>query len=120
MNSMKYFGADIVSAGMVTPPDDSYEIVSEKHGDTYKKVVLKDGMVVGMVFAGNIEKAGVVFGLMKDKIRVDGFRQALVAEDLNLAALPEEIWRARLDVPSSGWPSLATPAEQSEDTVMAE
>jgi hypothetical protein len=28
MNAMKYFGVNIVSAGMVTPPDDGYEVLS--------------------------------------------------------------------------------------------
>ncbi|MFC1988023.1 NAD(P)/FAD-dependent oxidoreductase [Chloroflexota bacterium] len=38
MNSMKYFGVDIVSAGMVTPPDDSYEVISEKRDNILRKV----------------------------------------------------------------------------------
>jgi hypothetical protein len=59
---------------------------------------LKDGLVVGMVFAGDIEKSGIVFGLMKDRVKVDDFKQALVAQDFGLVSLPEEIWRPRLQM----------------------
>jgi hypothetical protein len=36
---------------------------------------------------------------MKDRVKVDGFKDELVADDFGLASLPEEIWRARLAIP---------------------
>jgi NAD(P)H-nitrite reductase large subunit len=120
MNSLKYFGLAVVSAGIVNPPDTSYEVLSNKHDHTYKKVVLKDGLIIGMVFTGDIEKSGVVFSLMKERVEVDGFKQALVAEDFGLASLPEEIWRARLDMPTSGFISPAILREQPEESVLGE
>jgi NAD(P)H-nitrite reductase large subunit len=119
MNSLKYFGLNVVSAGIVTPPNDSYEVLSKKYSNIYRKVVLKDGLVVGMVFVGNIEKSGIVFGLMKDKINVDSFKQELLAYDFGLASLPEEIWRPKLEMPPSGLLSIV-PLEQPEEMVMGE
>ena len=119
MNSLKYFGLDVVSAGMVTPPDDSYQVLSEKYENVYRKVVLKDGLVVGMVFIGDIEKSGIVFGLMKDKVNVEGFKQALVASDFGLVSLPEEIWRPKLEVPLAEL-GARVPLEQPEEMVMGE
>jgi NAD(P)H-nitrite reductase large subunit len=101
MNSLRYFGLAIVSAGLVTVPDDSYEVLSARHERNYKKVILRDGFVVGMVFAGDIEKSGIVFNLMKDRVEVDGFKKALIADDFGLSFLPEEIWRKRLERPGS-------------------
>ena len=98
INALKYFGLAVVSAGMVNPPDNSYELLSKKYDHSYKKVILKDGLVVGMVFASDIEKAGIVFGLMKDRVNVDDFKQALVAQDFGLVSLPEEIWRPRVEM----------------------
>jgi NAD(P)H-nitrite reductase large subunit len=109
MNSVKYFGMSIVSAGMVTPPDDSYEVVSDRHGDVYRKVVLRDGRIVGMVFAGDIEKSGIIYNLMKDRADVSRFKDVLVADDFGLASLPEEIWRPKLTVPSSALDSVRQP-----------
>ncbi len=118
MNSLKYFGVDIVSAGMVTPADDSYQVVSQKNGNTSRKVVLKDGLVMGMVFAGNIEKSGIVFSLMRDKVNVEEFKEALVADDFSLASLPEEIWRERLAIPETASP--VTSPDQPEEIVLGE
>jgi NAD(P)H-nitrite reductase large subunit len=120
MNAMKYFGVNIVSAGVVTPPDDGYETICEKHGDIYRKIVLKDGQIMGMVFAGNIEKSGIVYNLMKDGVNVDSFKEALVADDLGLTSLPEEIWRARLAVPPPELSSLVTCVEEPKEAVVGE
>lgn len=117
MNSLRYFGMDVVSAGIINPPDNGYEVISNKYDNNYRKVVLKDGLVVGMVFAGNIEKSGIVFNLMKNKVNADGFKQALVAEDFGLISLPEEMWRAWLEVPTSGVISRAVSAKQPQEIV---
>lgn len=120
MNSLKYFGLAIASAGIVNPPDNGYEVVSKKHDHTCKKVILKDGLVVGMVFVGNIEKSGIVFSLMKDRVNVDSFKQALVSDDFGLASLPEEIWQPRLEVPLSLLASSATSVGQPEEIAIGE
>ncbi len=98
MNSLTYFGVAIASAGIAVAPDASYQTVSRRQDRAYRKIVVKDGRVVGMVFVNNIEKAGVVFGLMKDRIDVTSFRERLVADDFSLAMLPDNIWRERLGV----------------------
>ena len=120
MNSLRYFGLDVVSAGMVTPSGDGYEVLSDKYDHTYKKVVLKDGFVVGLVFTGDIEKSGIVFNLMKDRVNVDGFKQALVADNFGIVSLPEEIWRPRLEMPPSVSASSIISTEQPEGIPMGE
>ena len=120
MNSLKYFGLAVASAGMVNPPDNSYEVISNRYDHTYKKVVLKDGLIVGMVFAGDIEKSGIVFSLMKERVEVGCFKQALVSEDFGLASLPEEMWRARLGLPTSGFLSSALLREEPKELVLGE
>ena len=56
---------------------------------------------VGMVFVGDIEKSSIIYSLMKDKVNVEDFKHVLVAENFGLASLPEELWRPRLELPSS-------------------
>jgi len=120
INAMKYFGVNIVSAGRLNPPDDSYETISERHGDIYKKVVVKDGMIAGMVLASDIEKSGIIYNLMKDRVNVDSFKEVLVADDFGLASLPEEIWRERLAIPPPELASSVTPVEQPEEVLISE
>ncbi len=110
MNSLTYFGVAIASAGIAVAPDASYETVSRRQGQTYRKIVLKDGQITGMVFVGDIEKAGVVFGLMKDGIDVTAFRERLVAGDFSLAMLPDNVWRERI-----GLNATIRPAAREED-----
>ncbi len=100
MSILKYFGLEMVTAGLVSPPDAGYDVVKKVTGSTYRKLILKDGRILGMVFAGNIEKAGIVFGLMKDKVNVNAFKNLLITEELNIAALPKEIWQAKIRVPA--------------------
>jgi len=120
MNSMKYLGVNIVSAGIVATLDDSYEVISQKNDHAYRKVVLKDGLIVGLVFSGDIEKSGIIYNLMKDKINVEDFKQVLVADDFGLASLPEEIWRPRLAVPNSLLASSVTSIERHERALVGE
>ncbi|MFC1906282.1 NAD(P)/FAD-dependent oxidoreductase [Chloroflexota bacterium] len=101
MNAIKYFGENIVSAGITVPPDDSYEVLCRKNGRDYRKVILKDGLIVGFAFGSNIELSGIIYNLMKDKVNVMAFKDSLVSDDFGLALLPEEIWRDKITVPIS-------------------
>ncbi|MBI2850200.1 MAG: NAD(P)/FAD-dependent oxidoreductase [Chloroflexi bacterium] len=108
MNSSHYFGVSVVSAGVVTPTGDGYEELSARSDHSYKKVLVKDGLVVGMVFSGDIEKAGIIYNLIKDKVKVEAFKQTLVASDFGLLSLPEERWRPKLELPAKAAPSAAS------------
>jgi len=119
MNALNYFGLDAVSAGIVNPPDDSYEVLSQRYDSTYRKVILKKGQVVGLVFVGNIEKSGIICNLIRDKIRVADFKQALVAEDFGLSLLPRERWQPHLEVPPSALVQAAE-TEPAEELVAGE
>jgi len=120
MNSMKYLGVNIVSAGIVTTLDDSYEVISQKNDHVYRKVVLKGGLIVGLVFSGDIEKSGIIYNLMKDKINVEDFKQVLVADDFGLASLPQKIWRPWLAIPNSLLASSVTSIERHERALVGE
>jgi len=100
MNSLNYFGIAITSAGMPTAPnDDGYEVISRQESNTYQKVILKDNLIVGMISAGNIEKSGIIFGLMRDRVNVESFKQSLLADNFSLAFFPRALWQERLETP---------------------
>jgi len=121
MNSLNYFGTNITSAGMLTAPDDeSYEVISKQEGDTYQKVILRDDFMVGMIFVGNIEKSGIFFGLMRDKVNVGSFKQMLLMEDFGLAFLPRAIWQEGLVPSPETILQTALPIEAGEETFAGE
>lgn len=115
MNALSYFGLAVVAAGVVEPPDEpGYEVLTAAEGDRYRKVVLRDNRVAGLVFVGDIAPSGIVFGLMRDGIDVAGFKEALVSDRFGLAWLPEELRRDRLAaataVSAGGHGSVRIPA----------
>jgi NAD(P)H-nitrite reductase large subunit len=119
MNSLKYFGRHIVSAGLVTPPDDSYETIYHRQNGNYRKVIIKNGKLAGLVFTGDIEKSGIVYNLMKEGVNVNGFKKALVADDFGLASLPETAWRTIIAAPTAKSVPIIE-AEQPEEALIGD
>ncbi len=119
MNALKYFGLNIASAGLVNPPDDGYETIINRNNGTYRKVILKKGKLAGFAFAGDIEKSGIIYNLMKDGINVESFKQQLVADDFGLASLPESAWRSKLAKPSAS-AVLITTEEPMEEAIIGD
>ena len=117
MNSLNYFGLDIASAGMVAPlNEDGCEVLSRRANGTYRKVILKDDRIAGMVCVKDIEKSGIIFGLMRDRVNVGGFKQNLMADDFGLVSLPRELWQERINVPPAELVHrVAMPVEAVED-----
>ena len=97
MNALKYFGLPIVSAGEINVDGEpGYEVLrSLDHG--YKKIVLKEGRLVGFVFAEDIERAGIVFALLRQGVVVDSVKEALIGADFDLIKLPHDFRRAQYD-----------------------
>ena len=119
MNALKYFNVNIASAGLVLPPDDSCETLLNRHDGIYRKVIVKNGKLAGLIYAGDIEKSGIVYNLMKDGVNVDAFKEALVADDFGLASLPEAAWRSKLARPDVE-PVPITAAEKPEEAVIGD
>jgi NAD(P)H-nitrite reductase large subunit len=100
MSSLKYFGVPIVSIGLANPkPDPALEILAKADASKgeYKKLVLKDNVIVGMTFLGSIERSGVLFYLMKNKVDVKKYKQDLLSDDFGLATLPASL-RKRMNL----------------------
>ncbi|MBM3132298.1 MAG: NAD(P)/FAD-dependent oxidoreductase [Chloroflexi bacterium] len=101
MNSLKYFGLPVASAGLVNAGD-GCEVLSHRTDGRYQKFVLQNGKLVGMVLVKDVEPAGILFGLMRDRVDVSGFRDSLVSDAFGLISLPEDILRKRLELPDLG------------------
>jgi NAD(P)H-nitrite reductase large subunit len=121
INSLSYFGIDIASAGLPTAPnDDDYETISKQEGDIYRKVILKDGLIMGIIFVGNIQKSGIVFGLMRDRVNVESFKRSLLADDFGLAFLPRTLWQERLVLSPDITVQPSRSIEAEEETFLGE
>jgi len=98
MNSLKFLKVPILSAGITTPPDASYEVLSveDPKGTFYRSLVLKDGRLKGFVTIGAIDGAGILTGLIKNQVDISEFKENLLHEKrIGLIRLPRE-WRNKI------------------------
>ncbi len=94
MSSLKYFELPVIAVGTVNPENvDDYEVLVELKPEKtiYKKILLKDGKIMGFIFLGDIEKAGIFFRLLKNHVDVSKIKDALLSEDFGIVTLPEQI-----------------------------
>ncbi|MFW6119148.1 MAG: NAD(P)/FAD-dependent oxidoreductase [Planctomycetota bacterium] len=92
MNSVEVLGLPTISVGITSPEGEGYDILSELGEDAlrYKKIVLRDDRVVGAIFIGDIDRAGIITGLIREQIDVSGFKDLLLTEEFGLISLPRE------------------------------
>ena len=90
MNSIEIFGVPTISVGQTDPDEENYQVLQEHNRERreYKKIVLKDDFIVGAIFIGSIERAGIITALIKERTNVRNFKNYLMREDFGLIYLP--------------------------------
>jgi NAD(P)H-nitrite reductase large subunit len=94
MSSLKYFDLPVIAVGDVNPEDTSdYEVLVELKPEktVYKKILLKDGAIVGFIFLGDLERAGIFFRLLKNHVDVSEIKEELLSDDFGIVTLPEQL-----------------------------
>jgi NAD(P)H-nitrite reductase large subunit len=94
MSSLKYFDLPVIAVGNVNPEDISdYEVLVELKPEktVYKKILLKDDAIVGFIFLGDLERAGIFFRLLKNHVDVSEIKEELLSEDFGIVTLPEQL-----------------------------
>jgi NAD(P)H-nitrite reductase large subunit len=80
--------------GITNPPVDSGLTVltyQDLESYQYRKIVLDGNCLVGAVLVGTVERAGILAGLIRDKVDVTPFREHLLAPDFGFVHLPREL-----------------------------
>jgi NAD(P)H-nitrite reductase large subunit len=94
MSSLKYFDLPVIAVGNVNPEViGDYEVLVELQPEktVYKKILLKDKVIVGFIFLGDIEKAGIFFRLLKNHVNVSEIKDRLLSEDFGIVTLPKQL-----------------------------
>lgn len=99
MNSLEFFGLPIISAGYTNAPDDSYteEVVYNEKKELYKKIITKSWQLCGFIFVKDIDRAGILTGLIKDKTDISQFKKDLLKDSFGLLNIPTEIIEQKLE-----------------------
>ncbi|MEJ2240797.1 MAG: FAD-dependent oxidoreductase [Candidatus Bathyarchaeota archaeon] len=94
MSSLKYFELPIIAVGNINPENmnDYEEMIDLKPEKTiYKKILLKNNIIVGFIFLRGIEKAGILFRLLKNHVDVSEIKDSLLSEDFGIVSLPQSV-----------------------------
>ena len=91
MNSIQVCGLPTISVGL-TDPDKAEEILEYNSPDShaYRRLFLRGDRIIGAVFVGDIDRAGIITGLIREGIDVSEFKQKLIGRELGLLSLPKE------------------------------
>ncbi|MFH1478393.1 MAG: FAD-dependent oxidoreductase [Candidatus Omnitrophota bacterium] len=82
MNSIEFFGLPVISIGITKPKKDIHEEIYklDEENSIYKKIILKDNVIVGCVFLNKVDNIGVVGALIKNKVDVSSIKD-IILED---------------------------------------
>lgn len=90
MNSVEILEIPTISFGITNPFGNGYETLTRKEEDKYKKIVLKDNKIVGIILVNCIERAGIYGLLIREKLDVSEFKKELLEDDFGFLLLPKD------------------------------
>ncbi|OGO04685.1 MAG: hypothetical protein A2Y73_01215 [Chloroflexi bacterium RBG_13_56_8] len=92
MNTVEVCGVPAMSIGNSNAPEGEYEVLVALDAERrhYKRLVLRDDLLVGAVLVGNVNRAGIYTGLIRNQINVADCRKNLMSEHFGLLSLPVE------------------------------
>ena len=93
MNSIEICGIPTISVGLTGPQEetDRYEVLEryDRKSTVYQKLVLRDNRLVGAICVGDIGRAGIYTGLIRDQADVSSFKEHLLSGNFGLISLPQ-------------------------------
>jgi NAD(P)H-nitrite reductase large subunit len=92
MNAIEICDLPTISVGLTTVSGEPYEVLSVRNPErrTYRKVVLRENKIVGLILVGDIDRAGIFTGLIENKIDVGPIKHLLLSEEFGLLSLDSE------------------------------
>ncbi len=89
MNSIEFFNLPAVSMGITRPKAAEFEeiVFFDEKREIYKKFVLKENRLVGMIAIGDIRNCGVFLKLIKEGIDISSIKSRLKSENFSYASI---------------------------------
>jgi NAD(P)H-nitrite reductase large subunit len=100
MNAIGFYGLNTISIGFVDPPEDAgYNVLvnlDEEKG-IYRKLVTKDGRLFGVVLVGEVERAGIFAGLIRDGVAITGMEEKMLSGEFGYVHMDKDLRVQRLE-----------------------
>ncbi len=92
MNAVDVCGLPTISIGLTAGEGEGDEVLSscDERAGVYKKIVLRGDKIIGAIFIGQIDRAGIITGLIKNSVSISDFKDMLLTDDFGLISLPTE------------------------------
>lgn len=71
-NTINFFGLTMLSVGEVEPKEEGSQVFTRECRNAYQKVIVRDGVVKGVQFQGDISHTGFWQYLIKNQIDISG------------------------------------------------
>ncbi len=88
-NTLKVAGLFLTSAGLISPEGEGFEVLSklDKENGLYKKLVLKDGQLVGAIWLGGKKGSQEITRLVQTQKNPGPYKSDLLADDFDFSRL---------------------------------
>lgn len=89
-NVMRVFDMDVMTLGLVNPPDDGRYVSLTRHDrrtGVYRKLVLREDVPVGAMLINDVEQGGVLLGLIRSQLPLAVPAEKLLEPSFNVRQL---------------------------------
>jgi len=95
MNSVEILQIPSISMGLTVIEDKrgkDIEVLKDFNPDKhiYKKIVIRNNRIIGVILVGNIERAGIYAGLIRNEIDISSVRENISRENFGIIHLPAD------------------------------
>jgi nitrite reductase (NADH) large subunit len=92
-NAVQFHHVPAISFGQTlvgVEDTDEYEVMTQERAGVYKKLVLQGNKLVGMIFVGDIAKAGLYAAVIRHRLDITRIKGKLLDSDFSYAYLLKE------------------------------
>jgi NAD(P)H-nitrite reductase large subunit len=92
-NAVQFHHVPAISFGQTlvgVEDTEEFEVMTQEKTGVYKKLVLQENRLCGMIFVGDIAKAGLYAAVIRHRLDISGVKERLLDSDFSYAALLKE------------------------------
>lgn len=92
MNTIEVVGVPAMAIGNSNAPEEGHDVMAiiDERRNIYKRLVMRDNRLVGAILVGEVNRAGIYTGLIRNKIDVSENRRNLLEGNVSLLSLPDQ------------------------------
>jgi NAD(P)H-nitrite reductase large subunit len=80
LNSTEIVGLPVISAGLLDPQPEHHSVYADSQGENYRKLIFDQDRLVGMIFLGDISRAGICTNFIRNCIPLGTRKDELIRE----------------------------------------